>query len=30
MMIGYNGDDILYVTNLDLDGNVIEELFIKK
>ena len=30
MMIGYNGDNILYVTNLDLDGNVIEELFIKK
>jgi len=22
--------DILYVTNLDLDGNVIEELFVKK
>ncbi len=30
MLIGYNRVDILYVTNLDLDGNVIEELFIKK
>jgi hypothetical protein len=28
MLIGYNGD-ILYVTNLDLDGNVLEELFVK-
>ena len=28
MMIGYNGD-ILYVTNLDLNGNVLEELFVK-
>ena len=29
MLIGYNGD-ILYVTNLDLDGNVLEELFVRK
>lgn len=28
MLIGYNGD-ILYITNLDLDGNVLEELFVE-
>jgi hypothetical protein len=27
MLIGYNGN-ILYITNLDLDGNVLEELFV--
>lgn len=28
MLIGYNGS-ILYITNLDLDGNVVEELFVQ-
>jgi len=28
MLIGYNGN-ILYITNLDLDGNVLEELFVQ-